>query len=258
VEIENENAAALQGAFANVLAQLKKGQIKPPRMTPSTFIRLLGRKRQALRIAAAGTNATKTAETALPDKFAFGFDPYFAGQRPKPEHVEDLTRQLLVLERLFDVLFDANVRSILSVQRDAVETRMPPPKGEAAAPLYSRLHFAFRFTAGESDLLHVLDRLAAEKMFVVVTSLSVQKDGPDVAVVAEQEPARASAPADAATSISALFGGPAPAPKGDGETVKPRPRPEDLPRSERMVCGPRVAKPVTVGLEVDVYRFDGG
>jgi hypothetical protein len=41
--------------------------------------------------------------------------------------------------------------------------------------LFEKLHFTFELEAKESSLLKILDNLASNKMFVVITSLNISK-----------------------------------------------------------------------------------
>ena len=254
VEIERQNALALEAAFTNLLVRLKQGEIVTPRMTPSTFVRELGKKQRALSQLA--TNAARTVKIDLPDDFAFGFDAYFAGRmRPEPEHVADLTRQLLILERLFGILFEEEVATIVSVTRDEVEKQRPSPSAPqgVADPLYTRMHFGFTVKTKESALLRVLNRMAAEDMFVVVTSVAVHKEQPDVLDMTQ--PAAPAGTKDRRSPIEDLFGRRKSRPAPEPAPTVPARKPAEMLRSERVVCGHRVEKPVTATIEVDVYRF---
>ena len=263
VGIENDNAVAIEGACTNLLARLAEGQIDPPQLTPSTFMRLLGTKQLSLK-RAAEEGKQKDFRTRLPEGgpggYAFGFEPYFAGaMRPKPEHVRELTRQLLILERLFRVLFEEGVEEVLSVGREEFESggaeRAAAKKQTEEAPLYRKQHFSFTFRAGEAALLSVLNRLAADRMFVVVTSVGIRKEASDILqVMAREEDAPA---AGRVLGIAEMLGTADMQPGGKSVSGKPARKPEEMLRDERVVCGDRVAQPVTVMLEVDVYRFGG-
>ena len=269
VEIEKQSAVAIQSAFTNLLARLGEGQIQPPRLTPSTFMRLLGQKQQSL-IQAAGRSQSKETVTVLPQNFAFGFAPYFAGtMRPKPEHVRELTRQLLILERLFLVFFEEGTDEIVSVLREEFETKKkqqwkrprfpnkkkPAPSREEGNALFTKSHFTFTCRSKEAALLQVLNRLAADQMFVVVTSISVKKEIPDVLVVTERE--EEAPPAVPVMGLAELLNTAGTPKDGKLPARKPKRRPEDMLRDDRVVCGHRVESPATVTLELDVYRFKG-
>lgn len=118
----------------------------------------------------------------------------------------------------------------MTVDKDAVKTAGLIGKDD----LLAKLHFIFEFKAKESSVLNILDRLAAHKMFVVVSSLQFEKMGMDVK--------KHKKPIDR-----------------DREKLTEEARgPEEIPsRLERLLSGPALEKPMNVTIEMDVYRFKG-
>ena len=142
-------------------------------------------------------------KVTMPDKFAFGFSRYLAsGELPAPENVPYLAQQLLIIESLYRLFLDADIKELTSVQREefdapnAAENEaklhaqegapgMPPgSRAEATKPgvvegdaLYGKLHFVFEFKAGERAVWDVLSRLANQGMIVVVTSVRIDSAG---------------------------------------------------------------------------------
>jgi hypothetical protein len=138
--------------------------------------------------------------------------------------------------------------------------------------LYARMHFSVSFKATEKELLGILNRLSRHDMFAVVSSLRMDKAENDVAAVksapagpaADVESPRATSPSAEKTSARARRSpgraAAAPAPEVASGS-EPAPAEEKAKatgtRLERLVCGPAMEKPMTVKMELDVYRFAG-
>jgi hypothetical protein len=106
--------------------------------------------------------------------------------------------------------------------------------------LFAKYHFVVDFSAKEAVLWQVLNRLAASEMFIVVTGVWIEKNKDDV----RPAPARPEAEAPEAAPAGRT------APKAGDKA------PEAVTyRRERLVSGPQIEDPMSVRLELDVYKF---
>jgi hypothetical protein len=247
---EKENVKNLRAWFVQLVDLARKGQVEPSERSPSNFMSLLSEKRKQL------DGMAKAVGTVLPADFGFGFDRYFAssGALPAPDDVPRLTQQLVVVDKISTVLFDAKVDQIDSIEREEFEganeapgenggSRRVRPEDElrmqaaknagvmAPGAWSAKFHLTVKVKAREKSLLAVLDRLAAHEMFVVVTSVGTAKTAPDVKEAAVKK-------AVAPGGLAVL-------------------EPDDtaLSRAQRTVSGPVVEVPMDVTIELDVYRF---
>ena len=196
--VSNQQAAVqvLTAELDALLVAAGRGQTKPEDHTPPGFANLLGDMRNRL-LAMAEKN-----QTATPGRhFAFGFDRYFGpgSSLPAPEDVPRLCQQLAALDAVCTVLFDEKISELLAIEREEFETaraagtraptaRLKAMTGTVAAKagvvekdaLFAKLHFVVEFKAREKALTGVLNRLARQKLFVVVTGLTMSKEAPDV------------------------------------------------------------------------------
>jgi hypothetical protein len=255
---EQDNIRVLQEWFVGLVGALRRGQAEPTPLTPSNFIRLFSKSSSEL-------NAMAQAhKTAVPESFAYGFDRYSAsGVLPAPPDVPRLAQQLAIVDAVGKVLFESGIRELVEVRREEFESAAAG--GASAAPtvsrfsrfgttataeggqrdwtakptageltpgaLYTGLRFGFRFRSGEDAVLKVLNALAAQEMFCVVTYLSVEKEPEDVLA--------------------------APSKKVDVTTPEAERKLAVPPRRQRVVSGPAVEKPMNVDMEVVVFRFAG-
>jgi hypothetical protein len=256
---ERANLQTLQAWFERLRDALRVGQIEEVQKSPSNFMTILSEKKNAL------VRKARAMRTELPNDFAFGFARYATqGVLPAPGDVARLTQQLVIVERLTGILIEERVRAIDDVAREVFEESAVAARAEAApargrsrreprsartesepavqtesAPdaLYGKQRFVLKFKSGETALRNILNRLAGDAMFAVVTSLKVEKEADDVAppsLTRGGEPGRA-------------------AEAEDGADV----RAEAPSRRDRVVSGPERAVPLVVHLELDVYRFKG-
>lgn len=251
---EKKNAEELETAIADVLTAMRVGEIKPTSVTPPVFMDELANLRQQL------NRRAEMAGMVLPDKFGFGFERYLGGDSSLPPTTDlpILTMQMAVIEMVSDILIREKAREILRVVRDEPATvtagARPAEEGvrkskagtndtDLAAEMYSRLSFAFEFKAKESSLLSILNALASNKTFMVVTSVKVDKEASDVIEIAA--PGVRVGP-----RLSEEDDGPAPV------DTKPAP-PESKTRDQVLVAGPKKEKLMKVIMSLDVYRFKG-
>ncbi len=283
---ERENQEEVEAWFAQLMAELGKGNVSSEERSPSRFVGVLERARERLLQQAAsgrvrfpeGTRAT----------FAFGFDRYVGtGRLPAPDDVPRLTEQLMLVTRLAWVLFESEITSLRSIERDVFEdgpaasvmepTPTPTTRrsaarradtAAAAPPVrvpgiiaqdedFGVYRFVLEFSARESALASVLNAFSSGPTFVVVRSLTLRKEVPNLLVV--RTAPQPGAPAQPATArpvadVSFLFGG----------LEDPAQERAAAPRQESTVLGPshpvsgiEMEIPMQVRLELDVYKFRG-
>lgn len=254
---ERDNSQKLSDLYNILLADLSKEQIRPAGFSPSTFMSILGEKRNKMHAKA------KASGTELSSDLGFGFEKYLAGSSlPAPEHVPRLTQQLMIIEQLCDTLFAEHIQELSLVKREVFESVAPSatiaPGGRARPAastlsvasaarlakagvlgtndLFTAFEFSLDFSAKEKSLVSIMDRLASSGLFIVVRNIQMSKGAPDVA---EQ----ASVPAGAAEGDEK--------PAVEAKAVAAR----DLPRQQRMVSGPAREVPVKIEMDLEVYRF---
>ncbi len=239
VERVKANVETLDAWQEKLMQKLGAGQVMPDTTrSPSAFISLLEQTRREL-LELGGETVEET--------FAFGFERYFAegSVRPVPPHVPRLTQQLLIISEVCKVLFDSDIVALTGIDREQFEggTRVAtdPDVGVLKEDaLFAQLHFRFVFTAREAALLNVLNGLTRHTMFISISQMKIDRTEPDVVIPAEEE--------------EEGF-------EDEDEEVLPdedeaeEAKPVVLSLEERTVSGPRMQKPVTVTLELDVYRF---
>ncbi len=203
----------------------------------------------------------------LPPDFAFGFQRYVAGNPPADGELGRLADQLRSVAILCQILYDAGIGELVSVERTVFERdamAAPPPveeefvrrrgrgREEPEAPvvdttalvrdpdgLFTRERYVLTYRAQDATQWTVLERLSRGSPFVVVTKVDITNSSRPAVV-----PPRTEA---AAPGAGAAPGGPAAAqrPGAARET-------EILPRELRVVAGQEMP---LVRLEVDVYQF---
>ena len=109
------------------------------------------------------------------------------------------------------------------------------PPGE----LYGRYRFVFKFQAREMSAVNIFNGLSARDMFVVITSIQVEKPGPGILRAKVAEPGRRGA-------------------EGEEEEAGGEAAREHLSRRQRIVSGAEVEEPMEVMLAVEVYKFRKG
>ncbi|MDP7023333.1 MAG: Amuc_1100 family pilus-like protein [Kiritimatiellia bacterium] len=256
---EEANEKALLGWMANIADALREGQVEPIRKTPVQFRRQFIQARDQL-VQVASQN-----KTLLPEGFAFGFERYSSdGTLPAPLDVPRLVQQLIIADQLCRVIFESGASELLTLRREEFESagdvrtgaggthkrpgrpgrprrttaptsgartwRVSPNAGVLKSKdLHARLRFGLSFKAREEAVGKIMNALAAHEMFAVVTVLEIKKTEDDVT-----PPVKAAGGTD-----DALAGGVT----------------EHLPRTERLMSGAMLEKPMQVTMEVDVYRF---
>jgi len=273
VERERQNEERLNEWYGKLITSLREGEIAPDPAdkSPSRFMELYGETTSLLRKEAgeAGVDLPKPVE-----EFAFGFDKYHGGDQPPPDDVPTLTQQLKIISMLCRFLIEEDVDSITRIEREALDAkatvmprRAPRPRGGLVGPrtgprrpsssarpkkpkstgnaapkkpapigpLYAKQHFVLEFKARERPVLGVLNRLAKNEAFTVVTSVTMTR--PDEDILTAEDTLRHA---------------------GVGSIPLADMQGDDYPSSvERMVCGADIEKPMMVTIKLNVYNFVG-
>jgi hypothetical protein len=278
VRRENENAVKLAGWFADLMAELRKGNIVSTEGSPSAF------KSKHLEKTLEGlVQEAQAAGTELPANFGFGFSQYAGTDAlPSPADVPPLMEQLEMVNRMCRILFANRIKALSAVERTAFENQPPKASTDAAdagsAPagignarrpgvrrpgaqqpsaaspspsarqpgvipegaLFSKYRFVIEFSAKESALIGVLNALAASPSFVVVKVLRLNKGIPVLMPVTVEPAAAAGIP---------IPGFDAPTPPTAAPALKLGP--------SYPVSGLELEIPMQVRIELDVYKFKG-
>lgn len=240
VAMQNQNVEVLQKKLDDMMAALQKSNFVVPEGTAAGFVDRLGKLRKEL------LKMAEASGTRVPDKFAFGFDRWADGASlPDATQLDELNRQLSVATVLCGVLFEEGALEVSKVIREEVAEPVAPvmADGESAstaeaAPVesaptnrFDRVRFTVEFLAQEPSFFRILNRLAADPMFMVVSSVAMTKDVPDVRM-----PARPTAK--------------------DDDSGKAKEAEVD-PTQRIMVSGPSVDGGMRLTLVVDAYHFPG-
>jgi hypothetical protein len=237
---EKQNAQSLEDGLGKLMENLKAGQVQPKaNITPSTFMTLFFAKRTEL------VNKALAHGIRVPPDFAFGFERYCVNSSPLPAPADLplLSQQLAIIENLSNIIIDEKATNLTKIVREETgsgadtNTNSVPPtaKSKQVAKLYSKLRFTIEFRVKEAGLLSILNRIASDKLFMAVSSLKVEKEGPDVLDV-DLPRARAD----------------------DDDVVKPAAGTNALATASdepELMCGLKLEKPMRVKMTVDVYKF---
>jgi hypothetical protein len=247
LSLERENIQTIKQEVLDLQLAMGVGQVEPVVQSPARFItQFFDTQRNLLAKAA-------TAGIAVPKAFDFGFGRHMKGDLPAPQDVPRLTQQLKIVETLCQVLYAGNITSLDAVARqefevDAVtgaggktpsaarggeiEMKNSVDPGAGLVPagqLYGRWRFSVQFKGRESGLMKILNGLANNSIFTVVTRLEVKGDEK----VFERKDGAGGAGKDAA----------------GGETEKEVPKTRDY----RVVCGRENL--LTIKMDMDVFQF---
>ena len=212
------------------------------------------------------TDAREKSVASAPN-LAFGVQRYIEGNPPVDEEIPRLVDQFGSIAALCNILYDAGIGELTSVERsifekdalvavpedDAGRLRRGRADPVAVAPnknlfrdsdgLFTKEHYVLSYRANDAANRKVLDRLASGAPFTVVTKMEISNPARPPVVP----------PKAAAESVA-----PAPPPVAAGGWQAPGLRgaaaaaPEILPRELRVVAGRELSN---VRLEVDLYRF---
>jgi len=131
-------------------------------------------------------------------------------------------------------------------------SKVPPAAADKMAgelvegQLASNMKFVFEFSARETSLINILNKLAMSEMFIVVTSVDIE--------VAE-DVLKKDDKAEVSPAAVRLPFGLNPVPDEAEEKPKTPDFKRTLSRQERVVCGGKAELPARIRIELEVYRF---
>ncbi len=252
-----EDKKALAEWLATASNLLHKGDLVIGKKTPAGFKQVLQESVREL----SGHPGAVNGKIVGPN-FYFGFDRYLgqSDSLPDQEHVDRLTFQLTVIEKICKELYAANIMELKSVAREvfdggpsvqaagtapAARRRRRRDEGEAAPPAaqgtaaaaeeyFSKQRFTFEFVTRPAAFIEVLNRLSALELFAVVAEVELRKSGDPLA----ERPAAGGKDARSGADEAAVD-------------------PASLTHVQRIVTDPEIEPPVNVKLELDVYSFEG-
>jgi hypothetical protein len=251
---EQENGQVLGRWLTGLSDSLQEGMIKPIQTTPAQFRRLFSKKRDQLKALAKESKIEVVSD-------AFGFERYAdSGTLPAPSDVPRLAQQLVIVDELCRVLFQGGATKLTRLRREEFESAGAAVAARPGRPGRSRrslpaaasggnrawkvsrdagvlkgtalrayLRFGLDFEVREAALMKIMNTLAAHDMFAVVTLLQIEKTADDV--------------------------NPPTASRGSSDTESTLGTSGPAPRSQRLMSGDVLEKPMHVTMEIDVYRF---
>jgi hypothetical protein len=189
IQIIKQDRGQIDALYSNLLTAVSQNQMQTQEVIrPVGFLQLMASKFARLR------QSADAAGVKLPDGFAFGFSRY-AGSPPtlparnlsdeeaKPV-LGQLTKQLLAIEKLSELLIESRVDEISQIQRAEVEPGAPGPDAlnvpisNDSEGLYQTLPFGFRFTATPTALRTFLNKLSQSEWFFAVRYVQVTGELP--------------------------------------------------------------------------------
>lgn len=252
-----------QEYLGGLKSSMTKGQLAAEPVTRDRFRQLMEETLRQL------MNDARAKSVAVPADFAFGFQRYAEGNLPAEEEMGRLVDQLRSVSALCEILYDAGIGELVSVERTVFEkdAQVAPveeefgrrsmrnrPDAEVAAPsvelaadpsgLFTKEHYVLSYKAQDAANWKVLDRMAQGAPFVVATMVDITNPArPAVTPPAPKAEDKAAAPKPVAAGTWTAPGTAAAGAKAE---------PEILPRELRVVAGQELP---SVRLEVDLYRF---
>lgn len=305
INVEAANVTTLEDWYATLTEELQKGEVGPAKgMSPSKFKEHLGEKRELLARLAEENRVILAEKEEFSVGFEKYFAK--GSEMPLPSNVPRLTQQLTILEKLCTTLIEERVSEISKIQREVFEispaaagassvTASTIDSGAGSGSrirrrstdstmsdtsemlnaktglieegmLFASMRFRLSFKAPETVLVNVLNRLAKDTMFAVVSSITIKKDGEDVFLPKSHEEEEEDKKRQGQTSVAT--GSPrrlkstdvtedGPDKQKEDEAPKDKISEKKFSRKLQLVSGPKFEKPMNVILEVDVYRFKG-
>lgn len=272
---EAQNVTLMTNRFAEVVDVLKKRQVEPRKVTPTTFTTMLVDARDEVKKMGSGSGTT------IPPAFGLGFEKYFAATRvplPPTEVVHLLCQQLTMVTNICKVITDEKAAELTSISRSEIfedvaaaptatgpggmppmmPPTAPPVPGAPGAPgkpqaqamdtnVFTKLHFTLQFTAREQNLLKILNRFASHDMIIVVTSMELDNEGAKLAGTGDS-----GKQAEPGAEVKPDEPGNVPAAKTPVVAEK-----KSIDKKDRIVCAPERVPPMKVRMELDIYNFKG-
>ncbi len=288
IAIVAKNSELMEEWMRDMVDVAKRNQVDPAETrSPSVFINELAKIRNGLQ------QRAKLSKVKIDSEFGFGFDRYVKGEPATPDYVPRLIQQLLIVNEICGILIDEQVSEISSVRREQFEgarssANSPGRRGRPAkrrtaqgsAPVSMRrastidpsapnpaagefededsidtkIKFSFDFAAREDKLIQILNRLAQNEMFIVVTCVDIEAQEP---VSEKPVPAKRAAVGRTNAALDPLGALLNVSPSGAATQEEEKaPLYKRVPsREERIVFGEKVEKPAQVHLELEVYRY---
>lgn len=211
-------------------------------------------------------NDARLKGVAIAPSLAFGVQRYIEGNPPSDEEIPRLVDQFRSIAALCNILYDAGIGELTSVERTVFErdaliavpeeesgrlrrgraepVAAPPSKELERDPdgLFTKEHYVLTYRANDAANRQVLDRLARGAPFTVVTRMEISNPAKPVVVPPKPVETPAAAPAPVAAGVWSAA----------GTRTAVAAAPEILPRELRVVAGRELSN---VRLEVDLYRF---
>lgn len=242
VTLELKNVLELTNLVARLSTDLRKGQISARQMAPEAFISHIQNMARNL------SKHMVDSGVQLPTpNYDFDFDKYVSkGIPPNPLHISGLTYQFQLIEVFCGILADAKITELKIVKRARFD------EGGAAAPmsesdsidvvpagkLFSKVQFSISFIGREDSIWKVLNQMAMNQPFIVVTRVNLTNPKLTITLPSSQDgaPATADATGDASAQAAGIEGA----------------VPQVVPRAKRVLIG---NEQIEADLELDVYRF---
>ena len=182
VHKEAENLKDVIDQFNELNELLRAGQVNLQPMEAADFMQFLEKSLRKLR------DRLKKARIKFPEKYAFGFDKYAGGRLPASDDIPRLVQQLKIIKTLCDIFQEAGITELVAIERDSFEQAArgayasgrrgaPSPGAAASSPggdkLVSSQHFKISVQARENAVIEMLNLLASQPMFMVVTRVEM-------------------------------------------------------------------------------------
>ncbi|HAL91725.1 MAG TPA: hypothetical protein DCM68_01715 [Verrucomicrobia bacterium] len=263
VQAMGKQVEIYQDYLDGLFESMSQGQIATEPITRDRFRQLMEAVLRQL------MNDARAKSVALPPDFAFGFQRYAAGNLPVEEEMGRLVDQLRSIAALCEILYDAGIGELVSVERTVFEkdAQVAVPEEEQgrrgrnrAEPvavatstelfrdpdgLFTKEHYVLSYRAQDAANWKALDRLARGAPFTVVTKLEISNPARP-AVVPPKVEEKVAVPSQPVSTTGWQ------APPGAAGTGVTKEEPAILPRELRVVAGQELPN---VRLEVDLYRF---
>lgn len=261
VQVMTKQLEVYEEYLHGLFASMREGQISDEPVDRDRFIRLLEDGLRRL------LNAAREKSIVVPANVAFGVQRYIDGALPADDELPRLVNQFRSINALCDVLYEAGIGELVSVERTVFErealavapaetgfrSRRNSAETETVAPstelytdpdgLFTREHYVMVYRAKDDATWKVLDRLSKGAPFVIVTKVEISNPAKPVVVPPKTEEK------EAAPKPVSNDGWSAP---GSATTVAAKEEEPILPRELRVVAGQELS---TVRLELDLYHF---
>jgi hypothetical protein len=247
IDVLEANLSAIRDAAGDLHETLVKGQVAPDLIEAAQFAPLLEQSSKRL-LARAGELGI-----VMPERFSLGLDRYAAGELPASQAIPRLVIQLKTMEALGQILFQARVHTLVSMEREPFEMAVPQEQEEfttarrrtavqeptasqrataipkpAENPLYEVERITVTVLARDAAVWDVLNLLSASPLVASVVDVQLVNDQAERLGKAEPVP-----PIDADKTPAGL-------------------PPRYPTHEERIVAGRELVRAMLV---VDVYRF---